>query len=87
MQTLQTQIGTILIASIVSAGGTMLASYLFTSPVNASNSISEIRTKIAVIEKNDSVQDVSIKEMKDNIEYIRRGVEQIAQKQGIIVKQ
>jgi hypothetical protein len=86
----QSQLAIIAVTSAVTGAFSWVGNYVLNSPAEAASSIESVKERslenekhIAVLQKSDEKQDEGMEDIKDSLEYLRRLVEQIAQKQGI----
>lgn len=72
------------IALLVTTGNWVVVHFL-ESPVQVQAALSDAKTAIAVLKESDNSQNETIAEMKGNIEYIRRSIEEQNRRQGITI--
>jgi hypothetical protein len=66
----------------------VLATASYFGSINAQETkLSQVKTDVAVLQSSDEGQDQLIAEVKNNVEYIRRVVEEQARRQGIVIKE
>lgn len=83
----QVQLGMLAIVGVVSFGASWLGNYVLNSPAQSQAQIADNKTDVAVLKSSQLIQDAIIAELKDDVKYTRRLVEQMATKQGIKLNQ
>lgn len=83
----QTAVPIIIVTALLTSSGNWLLSRLFNSPDVLSASIGTLNSQVAVLKSSDATQDSTIAEMKSNIEYIRRSLEEQNRRQGIVINE
>lgn len=76
--------------TIVMGGVMFVASWLggfvLNSIKDSPQAVAQISERVKAIEVNDKNQDTTISDVKSDIKYIRAIVDQMAQRQGIVIK-
>ena len=83
---LGTIVATALITSIISTAGGWVTTRMLNSPVNAANAIEDIKATNLVRDLRISNLEEASKSQKQDIEYIRRSMEQFNLRNGIVIK-
>ena len=77
--------GIVVLTAMLTTAGNWILNRALTSPDSLSASIVLAEKDIVALKTSDQSQDRSILEMKANIEYIRRSIEEQNRRQGIII--